>query len=99
MKLHLKPLILALALAGLTTPALAKEQTVTLSVPGMTCASCPFIVKAAISALDGVESVDTSLETKTAVVVFDDAVTNVDALTAATYSAGYESQPVGGDNS
>ncbi len=89
--MNLKPHFLSIALAVVSAPAFAAEQTVTLSVPGMTCASCPFIVQAAISGVDGVQSVETSLETLTAVVVFDDAVATVDDITFATLSAGYES--------
>ena len=47
-------------LALLSTPALAALQTVTLSVPGMTCAACPITVKAALNKVDGVSQVDVS---------------------------------------
>lgn len=74
--------------------ALAAEKTVKLAVPGMFCASCPFIVKTSISAVDGVLAVETTLEDRTAVVTFDDVVTSLDAITQATANAGYESSLV-----
>jgi mercuric ion binding protein len=74
--------------------AMAAEKTVTLSVPGMYCASCPYIVKQSLAKIGGVGVVKTSLETRTATVTFDDQKTTVAALTAATADAGYPSQPV-----
>ena len=80
-------------LALLSTPALAALQTVTLSVPGMTCAACPITVKAALNKVDGVSQVDVSYADLEAVVTFDDARTSVEALTEATINAGYPSTP------
>lgn len=87
---RLAPLLFALA-ATLAVPAWAAIQTVTLSVPGMTCAACPITVKTALSKVQGVEKVVVSFEKKQAVVMYDDARTNVDALTRATANAGYPS--------
>jgi len=70
-------------------PALAEEQTVSLSVPGMTCASCPYLVQAAIGGVEGVRSVTADSETRTAQVVFEDTVASVDTILAATKNAGY----------
>jgi periplasmic mercuric ion binding protein len=85
-----------LALAGLLglmvlTPAHAENKTVTLSVPGMYCEMCPATVSKALKKINGVEKVAASLEKKEAVVTFDDAKTNVDALRNATANAGYPS--------
>lgn len=82
----------ALALIGLiaTAPALADEQTVTFSVPGMFCASCPYIVEAAMGGVKGVHSVLANSETRTALVVFDDDVTSVELIGVASENAGYE---------
>ncbi|MDA8110432.1 MAG: mercury resistance system periplasmic binding protein MerP [Betaproteobacteria bacterium] len=82
--------LLALA-ATLSTPAWAATKTVTLSVPGMTCAACPITVKMALSKVAGVEKAEVSFEKREAVVTFDDAKTNADALTKATANAGYPS--------
>ena len=89
--MQLKTLSISLALTFAAFPALSAEQKINLSVPGMTCASCPFIVEAAISGVDGVQSVETSLESRTAQVVFDDAITTSDEITLATQAVGYES--------
>ncbi|VTU44798.1 mercury resistance system periplasmic binding protein MerP [Variovorax sp. RA8] len=78
-------------LAAFATPVWATSQTVTLSVPGMTCAACPFTVKQALSKVKGVNKAEVSYEKKQAVVSFDGAKTNVQALTKATANAGYPS--------
>ena len=82
--------LLALA-ATLSAPAWAATQTVTLSVPGMTCAACPITVKKALTKVDGVQKADVSFDKREAVVTFDDAKTTADALTKATANAGYPS--------
>uniref|UniRef100_E6PXT8 Mercuric transport protein periplasmic component n=1 Tax=mine drainage metagenome TaxID=410659 RepID=E6PXT8_9ZZZZ len=83
-------LVLALA-ATFSVPAWAATQTVTLAVPGMTCAACPVTVKKALSKVNGVQKIVVSFEKKEAVVTYDDAKTNVQALTKATENAGYPS--------
>ena len=85
-----------LALIGVmaAAPIFAAEQTVTFSVPGMYCASCPFIVEAAMTGVDGVRSVTADSETRTALVVFDDEVATLQAIGAASAAAGYEATPV-----
>lgn len=69
--------------------AMAAIQTVTLDVPGMTCSSCPITVKKALSKVDGVQQVKTSLEKREAVVTFDDQKTSVEKLSLASANAGY----------
>ncbi len=87
----MKKLMSTLALAAIMAPVWAATQTVTLSVPGMTCAACPITVKKAISKLDGVQKVEVSYEKQVAVVSFDDGRTSVQKLTKATEDAGYPS--------
>ncbi|MEN8951604.1 cation transporter [Planktotalea arctica] len=89
-----------LALVGFmaAAPVFAAEQTVTFSVPGMTCASCPYIVESAMSGVDGVVTVSADSDTRTALVVFDDAVTNADDIAFASTSAGYEAELLPNDN-
>ena len=87
----MKYLFATLALLAVGVRAWAAPQTVTLSVPGMTCAACPVTVKQALSRVSGVEKIDVSLDKKEAVVTFDDTKTNVAALTKATENAGYPS--------
>ncbi|SCW83690.1 mercuric ion binding protein [Sphingobium faniae] len=83
--------VLAALIATLATPAWAATKTVTLSVPGMTCAACPITVKKALAKVAGVETAEVSFERREAVVTFDDARTNVQALTKATENVGYPS--------
>ena len=77
--------------AALSVPVWAATRSVTLSVPGMSCAACPITVKKALTKVEGVEKVSVSFEKKEAVVTYDDAKTNVKALTNATKDAGYPS--------
>lgn len=81
------PLFIAVLLTGSTLP----PRTVTLAVPGMTCATCPITVKRALTRVLGVTAVDVSYERLEAVVTFDDARTSVRALIDATTRAGYPS--------
>lgn len=48
-------------------------------------------VKRSLTKIDGVTKADVSLEKAEAVVTFDDAKTNVEALTKATAAAGFPS--------
>ncbi|BBM05540.1 hypothetical protein HAALTHF_21450n [Vreelandella aquamarina] len=41
----MKKLFASLALAAAVAPVWAATQTVTLAVPGMTCATCPITIK------------------------------------------------------
>ena len=72
--------------------AFAAERTITLNVKGMTCASCPYMVKRSLTKIEGVKAVDVSLQTKLAVVTFDDTKTTIKAMTNATREAGFPSE-------
>lgn len=88
----MKKLAALIALAAtLSAPAWAATKTVTLSVPGMTCAACPITVKKALTKVDGVQKAEVSYEKREAVVTFDDTKTSAEALTKATENAGYPS--------
>ncbi len=78
-------------LTTLGTSAWAASKTVTLSIPGMTCAACPITIKKALSAVPGVTDIEVSFERKDAVVSFDDTKTSVSTLIEATTNAGYPS--------
>ncbi|MBS0418045.1 MAG: mercury resistance system periplasmic binding protein MerP [Proteobacteria bacterium] len=86
----MKRLLFAVA-SACVAPAWASPQTVTLSVPGMTCAACPITVKTALSKVEGVSQVNVSFEKREAVVTFDNAKANPQKLTQATRDAGYPS--------
>lgn len=81
-----------------STTVLAAEQTIKLSVPSMTCASCPYIVKQAISAIKGVLIVEATLEDLSATVTFEDTVASIEAITQATRDVGYESSVINSEN-
>ncbi|WP_373716913.1 mercury resistance system periplasmic binding protein MerP [Roseateles sp.] len=87
----MKKLFSVLTLVAVAAPVWAATQTVTLAVPGMTCAACPITVKKAISKVEGVSKTDVSFDKREAVVTFDDTKTNVQKLTKATEDAGYPS--------
>ncbi len=82
----------ALALLA-SSNAFAAEQTVTLAVKNMYCAACPQTVKASLQAVPGVKQAVISYKDKTAVVTYDDAKADIQALIAATTNAGYPSAP------
>lgn len=86
-------LLLSIALLA-SAPAWSAQQSVTLSVPAMDCASCPITIKAALSKVPGVLAVKSDLATRRTTVAFDDAKTDVAALSKATAAAGYPSAPV-----
>ena len=86
-----KLLTLAAALSMLASPVWAAIQTVTLAVPGMTCAACPITVKKALTKVNGVTKAEVNFDKRQAVVTYDDAKTNVATLTKATAEAGYPS--------
>ena len=69
----------------------AAEKTIRLSVPGMTCASCPYIVRQSILDIEGTKTVTATMEDRSATVTFDDEVTNITKITAATANVGYPS--------
>lgn len=87
----MKSLLPLVALIAMPMTLIAAEQTIILKVDGMTCQSCPYQVKSALKRVEGVITASASLETREAEVTFDDAVTNIAALTQATSSAGFPS--------
>ena len=90
----MKNLITALCIAAplLASPlALAAEKTIKLSVPGMTCASCPYIVKESISMVDGIKTVEATMDDRSATVTYDDTITSIAEITEATANVGYPS--------
>jgi mercuric ion binding protein len=87
----MKTLLAVAVLSALSLPAVAAPATVILSVPSMDCPVCPITVKAALGKVRGVSHAEVSFDKRQATVTFDDAQTNVEALTQATKNAGYPS--------
>ena len=71
---------------------IAVAQSATFAVENMTCALCPVTVKKAMEKVTGVQSVQIDFDAKTAIVVFDPAVTSVEAIVAASTDAGYPAE-------
>jgi mercuric ion binding protein len=73
----------------------AAEKTIVLNVDNATCELCAPIIKKSLSSVSGVKAVDardaTDASSAVATVTFDDEVTGVPALIAATTNAGYPS--------
>lgn len=87
---------LAIILSASST--LAAETTVLLKVEKANCALCAPVVKRTISKVMGVKTVSVAEANAdspaVATVTFDDAVTSIPTLIAATTNAGYPSHPV-----
>lgn len=79
----------ALAPASFAQTATTAQTETTFYVENMTCALCPVTVKAAMSGVEGVNSVEVDFDARTAVVVFDPAVTDAAAIAQASEQAGY----------
>lgn len=87
----MRSLIVVFALMSVSLFAQAKEQTVVLSVPGMTCSVCPITVKKSLSKVEGVIRAESEFDNKTATVTFDDVKTSIEELQQATADVGYPS--------
>lgn len=83
--------IIFLVLAAFSAGAAAAPKTVTLSVPDMSCSTCPIQVKKALLRVSGVLEASASLETKEAVVTYEDSKTNMEAVMKATADIGFPS--------
>jgi periplasmic mercuric ion binding protein len=69
----------------------AANKTVVLAIPTMDCATCPITIRLALMHISGVSRARVSYDKREARVTFDDAKTNVAALTKATTDVGYPS--------
>jgi P-type Cu+ transporter len=70
----------------------SKLQTLEIPVQGMDCAECTQHVKRAISALEGVASVEVLLASEKAIVQLDAEQVDLNKISAAIKSAGYSTQ-------
>ena len=91
----MKKLLVAITITVLAIPVSATIRTVTLALPSMDCPVCPITVKKALTQVPGVSQVSVNFDQREAVVVFDDARTNVGALIQSTNNAGYPSTVLG----
>jgi mercuric ion binding protein len=95
MKRIIPAAIVLLASLAAGVPAVAAERTVTLDVPGMNCGMCPITVRKALQKVPGVKTATADLDSKQAVVTYDDARTSPEQLVKATTDAGYPSSVKG----
>ncbi len=70
-------------------PVWAESRTAVLTVPSMSCAACPLTIKMALSRIAGVTGMTFNLDSRQAIVQFDAAKTNVEALLRTSGDAGY----------
>jgi mercuric ion binding protein len=87
----LKRAIAGLLALALPIVAMAANRTVVLTIPTMDCAACPITIRIALMHVVGVSKAKVSYDRREARVTFDDAKTNVAALTEATKGVGYPS--------
>jgi len=80
--------------AMFTSLSQAADQTVTMNIEKMSCATCPLTVRIAMQRVDGVQEVDVDFESKTAVVTFDDNKTTAEKVAQASTDVGYPATPV-----
>jgi copper chaperone CopZ len=80
---------------GTDTSDGAATASVELLVEGMHCGSCVAVVEETLQEQAGVTSATVDLDSARAVVGFDPAQIDVDALTAAVAEAGYVATPAG----
>ena len=62
---------------------------ITLSVPDISCGHCKMSIEGAVNQLDGIDSVEVSIEGRTVAVSYGDAVT-LDAIIDAIEKQGYD---------
>ena len=93
MKKYLAMLMMTIAV---NQPVWAVPRTVALTIPGMSCAACPVTVKIALNRVPGVTAIKVSFDDLQAIVTFDDAKTDVEALLRATGDVGYPATLVTG---
>jgi copper chaperone len=65
------------------------KETQNLNVQGMSCQHCVHAVKTSVSALDGVDTVEVSLEKNLVTVGYDPAKTSLKYIAAAIEDQGY----------
>ncbi len=91
---HILSVVLLTCCALVSQFALAEEQTVTMSVEKMSCATCPLTVRKAMEKVDGVVEVEVDYDTKVATVTFDDASTTAAEVAQASTDVGYPATPI-----
>lgn len=86
----IETIIKASADAGYQAELPIEQSTLTVSIKGLTCASCVSRVEKAVQNLQGVESASVNLATEKARIVYASQLTNLTLIKAAVREAGYD---------
>ena len=78
---------------GVVTASAAGPTRVTLDVPSMNCSLCPIAVAGVLRKQPGVQEVKADLDSKSAQVAYDPALTTPERLARAVSDAGYPAKP------
>jgi periplasmic mercuric ion binding protein len=85
-------------LFALLLPVIAAEMTTaTVKLPTLQCGMCKRTIETKVTGLEGLQSIVVDVETKTATVVFDPEVTNIESIEKAISAAGYDANEVKAD--
>jgi mercuric ion binding protein len=71
-----------------------KANAATFSIDKMNCATCPITVRKAMQRVDGVKEVTVDFDSKTAIVVYDASLTNVEEIAASSSNVGFPATPI-----
>jgi len=71
-----------------------KELQATFHVNKMTCATCPITVRKAMQRVDGVKEVSMDFDSKTATVIYDSRLTDVEKIAASSTNVGFPATPI-----
>ncbi len=87
-------MVVLVMLLFMANPALADKQKTSLALQNMTCPSCTYMVKGALTKVSGVIDVKVSYDKKTAYVTFENTKATIAALVEATTNAGFPSHEI-----
>lgn len=87
--LGLSPSLLGACADGPTQEAIAADHSATLSIEGMTCASCSVTVHTAVRGLEGLATIDVDVGTGRATVTYDSSVVTAHEIAKRITEAGY----------
>jgi copper chaperone len=65
-------------------------NTVTLSVPDISCGHCKSSIEGAVSGLEGIDKVEVAIEAKTVDLSFDPAAVSLDTIIETIEEQGYD---------
>jgi len=91
--------LLIFTLPGCSKPAASESINVaTIQLPTLKCKTCVRTIKNALASVDGVESAEVNLETKSATVKFTPAKLDIGKIELAISNAGYDADNIKRDS-